>query len=155
MNEAPVRAAIDRLYEVFGRYPRPEPFDGCPCCFDGEMQPNGRLLVPPPGGERPLRSVTAAELRDVAGNVPMTGGSSEVLKHYLPRILELSWSGDLDFPEPEEILSHLILFEPTSDWPADERDGVRGFLQAALLAAMDTTDVEVVADWLCAAALVP
>ena len=130
-----LQAAIEDLYTAFAGYVRPPTFVGCICCWDGAERPDGQSRdVPSPGGPRPLRSLNATELADVASQVPHLGGSTELLKHYLPRILEIcTIGGGFDWPDIEEVVGHLTYGDGEdrwTAWPEDERGAVRGVLHA-------------------------
>jgi len=150
-TRAELQTAIDTLYTAFAGYIRPPTFVGCVCCWDGPELPDGHSrAVPSPGGSRPLRSLNAPELADVASQVPHLGGSIELLKHYLPRILEICGvGGGFEWPDFEVVAGHL----PTTG-PDHEIAAIRGFLRALwrdrLTADVDTWAVD---EALCAAGL--
>lgn len=138
----PLTAAIDGLYETFAIHRRPATFLGCGCCFDGRLVP-GRSWddlrplaeVDAPGGGRPLREVAPSELADLAWNVPRTGGTVELLQHYLPRILEIVAGERFEWPDAEVVLAQLGSATDRggaawSTWPPPERDAVQAFLDA-------------------------
>lgn len=62
----------------------------------------GTVRIWAPGGRRARRVLDVEELSEVAANVPHLGGGVEVLRHYLPGLLEIdevraSGGPDADF----------------------------------------------------------
>jgi hypothetical protein len=147
--------AIDGLYEVFERYPRTS-FDGCFCCWGGtpgavplpDNDTQSVVRVPPPGGTRPLRELTADDLSDVAAEVPLTAGTFDVLRHYLPRILELAAADAFDWPDLEILIGHLAYDDeggdavPWLEWSADEQGAIRRYLHALWHERLEEADDE-------------
>ena len=84
--------AINGLYATFRAYRRPGSFAGCSCCWEGTPIEGGggTVAVVSPGGNRPLRDLASDELAQVAHEVPTQGGTLELQKHYLPRVLEVA-----------------------------------------------------------------
>jgi hypothetical protein len=77
-----------------------------------------------------VRSLAADELEEVAAQLPLLGGTVEVYKHYLPRVLELAAAGAFDYPDFEIVASNLNYLGPWTDWPAAEAEAIRDFLHA-------------------------
>jgi hypothetical protein len=125
-------SAIDGLYGAFAGYSRPVSFEGCSCCWDGRpILPGGSTVaVPAPGGRRPLHELDAEELSDVAASVPLTAGTLEVLKHYLPRILEIAVGPGFDWPDIEIVFGRLNYETTWTSWPSAEAVAIRSFLHA-------------------------
>ena len=159
-----MKAAIEGLYTVFAGYTRPPTFVGCVCCWEGVELPDGQgRKVRSPGGPAPLRALNAKELADLASQVPHLGGDTNLLKHYLPRVLEIATvGGGFDWPDLEVIVGHFAYrhvddpeIVPWSAWPERERLAVQRFLRAlwrdSLTAEAETLAVDVA---LCAAGLV-
>lgn len=156
---AELATAIDALYDAFAGYLRPPWFEGCECCWGGPgsapiTDSNGHLGtvgVPSPGGTRPLRDLAADELSNVAAEVPLTAGTLEVLKHYLPRILEIAAGEGFDWPDLEIVLSRLndderVGSAPWTTWPEHEREAIRTFLHALWRTALATDGDEYTVD---------
>ncbi|MCC2547471.1 hypothetical protein LJY25_13530 [Hymenobacter sp. BT175] len=76
-------AAIENLYEVFARYPGNANMDGSPI-YDDLAEWNAALFA------KPLRELTDQDLTFFTGSVLLTWGGKDDLKHFLPRILELT-----------------------------------------------------------------
>jgi hypothetical protein len=163
-TQAELRAAIDGLYTAFAGYPRPGSFEACACCWPGEPVPGdaARVVVPAPGGDRPLRQLTADELGFLAGKVLTTGGTLDVLRHYLPRLLELVVGEGFAWPDLEAVFGRLaygpLIGGPSwTGWPAPEQDAVRRFLHAfwpQRLATGRDVDDDGAGEALCAIGLV-
>ena len=125
-------AAVDRLYEVFARYERPKWFEACACCWEGEVvaesgwrgTERGVVRVPSPGGDLPLRQVPAEALEGFVEDVMLTGGTVEVFKHYLPRLIEASEDVDLV----------ILRMADVPDWAGAEWPAVVDALHALWLA---------------------
>ncbi|MFB9902552.1 hypothetical protein [Allokutzneria oryzae] len=108
---SPRAEAVERLYQVFGRYPLRAVVEGCPHCVGPEDHATLRAA--------PLRVLTSAQLKRFAAKAMTTWGDEDDFRHFLPRLLEL---GDLDG------LGGKLRHANWSQWPADERAAVDGFL---------------------------
>jgi hypothetical protein len=134
--ETALHGAIDGLYDAFAHHRRPGSFLGCACCWVGEPdepdeRDDGQVVVVAPGGDRPLRELTPDELSAIAAEVPLTGGTVELLQHYLPRLLEIAAGEGFGWPDREIVFGRLAYGEqPWTAWPDAEQDAVRRFLQA-------------------------
>ena len=73
--------AVERLYEVFARYPLITPVTGCPCC----TTPADYAML----ASKPLRQLTAKDLRKYATKALTTWGDVNDFRHFLPRLFEL------------------------------------------------------------------
>jgi hypothetical protein len=120
--------AIERLYSVFARYPKPLRLDSSPVRNANDILAD---LT-----SSPLRTLSGEKFEGYATFAMTTAGSLEVYKHFLPRILELSIADD--YPpyglEPETIANKLI-YGNFFGWLADERDAVLTFMRSAFLFA--------------------
>ncbi|MDP9402538.1 MAG: hypothetical protein M3P85_04225 [Actinomycetota bacterium] len=136
---AELQRAFEDLYGAFA-FPRPAWFEGCECCWGGPATiliadthaAPGSVRVPAPGGRRPLRELSSDEIRAVAAEVPLTAGTMEVFKHYMPRIFEIAAEDGFDWPDLEVVVGRLSLeervgFQPWGQWPAAEQDAVRRY----------------------------
>jgi hypothetical protein len=141
--KAELQAAINELYRAFAVYQRPVSFEGCGCCWGGpgsvpipsNGDVRGLVRVPAPGAGRPLADLSPDEIRDVACEVPLTAGTLEVFKHYLPRIFEIAAQDGFEWPDLEIIVGRLaddevIGCKPWVEWSEDEQVAVRAFLRA-------------------------
>jgi hypothetical protein len=133
--------SVEEMYEVFSSYRRPKTFSACACCWTGNRVDNadviGRVQVQvfSPGGSHPLRDLSAADLQQVAEHVPVTCGDSDVLRHYLPRLLELVCGEGFDWPELEAVVARMSLTvldgaTAWTQWPPEEVAAVRQWLQS-------------------------
>ncbi|MFD0856352.1 hypothetical protein ACFQ07_29195, partial [Actinomadura adrarensis] len=112
-------AEIDRLYEVFGRVPRPLRMEGCSHCVEPDED---RPLL-----ETPLRSLDEDTLRRYATDALYLWGDVDDLRYFLPRLLELAAEDEFNFPDPEIVFRKLSAGE-FQTWADDERDAVHAFL---------------------------
>lgn len=113
-NAGGLLLAINELYRTVDAYPRPKSFTGCGCCWsggesydDGSGVAGSTIHKPAPGENRPLRELDVVELREVAPNVPHLGGDVNVLRHYLPRLLEIVVTTGFNWPDFEPLIARL------------------------------------------------
>lgn len=144
--------AVDGLYRAFESYSRPQWFEGCECCWDGDPIDDpgvhgdrGRVRVTAPGESRPLRELKASELADIAAEVPLTAGTLDVLKHYLPRILEIAVTQGFEWLALEVVFQRLndgadAGSEPWTQWPDGERRALRSSFRALWVDRLETVD---------------
>ena len=111
---------IDQLYRVFSRYPPPSSLHGCPCCTDEEAS---RALI-----RRGLRDLPASVLSHYAFKALSTWGTLEDYRYFLPRILELTSTGELDCDT--EVTLGKLGYADWTVWPDDEQVAVRDFVTA-------------------------
>jgi hypothetical protein len=121
MNET-LPTAIDRLYEVFGRVPRPTAIEYCPHCFLADEEQ--ALLAPVPLRELPIEA-----LQPYAANVMMTVGGTADFRYFLPRIFEVACTEGFDWPDLESVFSRLR-FAAWPEWDQAEQAAVRGLFAA-------------------------
>jgi uncharacterized protein len=146
--------ATDALYRTFATYVRPKWFEGCGCCWgsgeplpDRERYQGGTIRILGPGKNTDLRRLTVEDLSEVASNVPHLGGDVDVLRHYLPRILEILMTEGFQWPDFEPVLERLTYGadlggSPWWTWPAEEQKAINRFLEAAWTALLrDTNEV--------------
>ena len=77
-----LRSSIDKLYEVFSKYPGNPYMEGSPL-FENLEEGNRRLF------SKPLKQLSAADLSEFTGRAMTTWGEVNDFKHFLPRELEL------------------------------------------------------------------
>jgi hypothetical protein len=154
-----VDEAIAEMYDVFSSYRRPKWFNACACCWSGDRLDDAEAIgrvqvrVLPPGGARSVRELTAAELQQFAEHVPVTCGDSDVLRHYLPRLIEIAIGEGFDWPEMEIVFARMSLTVlegaiPWTEWPAVEVAAVRKLLRACFRELLPAADWQVGADQL-------
>jgi hypothetical protein len=148
MGESPaLRDAIERLYELFAKYPLPADTKPCPCCHTPDDEASLRA--------KPLRDLKAEQLDKYAGDALLVWGDVNVFKHFLPRIFELVViipDAAYAFPNPEIVFSKFLHGEWRT-WPKEEQAAVERFLHAVWEEVLNTpppagisTDLE---SWLC------
>ena len=76
------------------------------------------------------------ELCELAENVPHLGGDVDVLRHYLPRLLEIAMTTGFDWPDSEAVVARIAYgaqlgSAPWWTWPPDEQTAVSSFFEAA------------------------
>jgi hypothetical protein len=111
-------AAVESLYQVFGRYPLPARIDYCDHCVTPDQAAALHRV--------PLRELSGDQLGTYAWKSFSTWGDLPDFKHFLPRLLELLTAGQLDDPW---IVLHKIGLR-WQEWPADERAAVEAHLRA-------------------------
>ncbi len=134
-------AATSRLFEAFAPYPFVAHVEGCPCCVGNQDM---RDL-----SSAPLRELSSGALSRFAFKALTTWGTSEDLKHYLPRILELVLSPGGFGCEVEVVFGKLGLAEWKS-WPEEECSAVKRYFHTGWRLILTGADLPVEPDsWLC------
>ncbi|WP_017544125.1 hypothetical protein [Nocardiopsis prasina] len=111
-----MQSEIEDVYRVFARYPRPARVEGCQHCVT-ENDHHDLLGAP-------LRELDAERLRRFSHKALNTWGDVDDLRHFLPRLLELSLRGDADLHG----LFAKLRQAGWTDWPEDERASLRACL---------------------------
>ena len=114
--------ALDGLYLEFRTYPFRSDM---PCCIPHCMDQSELDVL----GKKPLRQITAEELRPFAAHLLTTCGDVEDFKFALPRVFECSSQYLFAWPDPEIVFGCLHRAEWHS-WPPSERRTVEDFLKA-------------------------
>jgi len=133
-----VSECIERLYDLFAKYVRPPDIDYCTFCYDPDQIDALR--------ETPLRELDSELARLLTWEASDHFGSTDVYKHYLPRILEYlapPSSGDDIFPEH---LFETLGAHEFGTWPEAERETVRSYV-AAMTAFIETRDATLAREW--------
>ncbi|MER5622791.1 hypothetical protein ABT061_17300 [Streptosporangium sp. NPDC002544] len=104
--------ALENLYRTFSRYPLPEDSSICDHCVSPESIQAARVA--------PLRALSASALKPYAANALSTWGDIRDFKHYLPRLLELLISEELDGFYGDMFAR--VLGGRWRSWPQDEQD---------------------------------
>jgi hypothetical protein len=117
------------------------------------------VWVPAPGGGTRLRDVEASSAESVLELVPTMGGTLDILKHYLPRALEVVAIDGPAWLSVQEAIGRLgrgadLGSEPWTAWPASEQVAVRDYLHAVWLDWVERADEYDVTDLLCGIGLV-
>jgi len=137
-------AAIEEIYDVFGRFRLAAHVEGCPHCVSDHD--HARIHA------APLRSLTAHDLHRYAWKAMTTWGDINDFKHFLPRLLELAVGNGSDWVDVELLLGKLGR-AGFVHWPAAERRPVETFLWSTwnVGLAQDASAFDVDA-WLCGVA---
>lgn len=117
-HDAPANA-IEHLYEVFARYPRPERVAGCPCCVGGIRE--AAVL------SRPLRELTRDDLDFYSFKAMTTFGTVEDFKYFLPRLAEILAAGERFGVLDVDGFTRKLQYAGLAGWPVDEIDALRGW----------------------------
>lgn len=118
--ERGVREATERLYEVFCRY-RFTDMDG-DLAFPGSCDPKPLLA-------QPLRQLGPDAFERFAWKAVTTWGSADDLRHFLPRMLELTTYGDVDLLE-RWIVFKKISYAKWRSWPQREQAALKSYFHA-------------------------
>ena len=126
MNQPELVAAIEHLYGVFAKYPRPLAIKCCPCGCTKPDATNHLVAVP-------LREIPFAEMLDYCFRAITTQGSVDDFKYLLPRLMQ----GISEKPcgcNPEILFGKLR----TAKWLTWQEDEIRA-VQVYLRALWHTT----------------
>jgi hypothetical protein len=118
---AEIAEAVQKLYETFGRYPRPAVIEICPC---GCTKPEATVHLV----AAPLRNLRFADLGDYCFSAITTQGSVNDFRYLLPRLLQ----GIAEEPcgcNPEIVFGKLSCAKWMT-WPENEVAAVRTYLKA-------------------------
>jgi hypothetical protein len=119
--EAQLHQAIERLYDVFERYPLKDKIDACDHCVDPEDHERLR--------SKPLRELSVDDLEKYSFKAMTTWGEAEDFKHFLPRLFELIASDQGGFIA-EWVIGWKLELAEWQLWPEAERDALRAYLAA-------------------------
>jgi hypothetical protein len=140
-------SAVEALYTAFAAYPLRADTNACPCCHKPEEE---RVLH-----SRPLRELSANDLRMYAADAIFVWGSEDDFRHFLPRIFELMVTVadpvfEMDDPS---IAFNKLHHGHWENWPAKEQEAIRRYFLAAWKAFLQAnpddcllTDAD---SWLC------
>ena len=136
-----LNAAIDQLYAAFADVDRPTSIAYCPCCKNqDELQP---LL------SQSLRTIAASQLYSYAASALLTVGSEADYLYFLPRILELSMTDELGWPEPE-ITGQKVNKTRLSERPITRREAISDLLRCKLKTLLNPDRHGELDSWMCA-----
>jgi hypothetical protein len=126
-NRSPLDVAIERLYDVFARYPKPHGQTYSPYTT---ITPDDVRSI----RERPLRSLAGKDLAKFAMKALNTWGDENELRYYLPRILELL-AREGGWVVASSVLLKLA-FGHWRDWPAAEQAAIESFVTELWIALL-------------------
>jgi hypothetical protein len=144
--ETPFRAAmrsVDRLYDVFKPYRRPDALSASPVIDNGAMLAALRRAS--------LRQLTAEDLGEYASRALTTVGDDRDYRHFLPRILELALTDGNESIAAQHVGLRLALAGWRA-WPAEEVAALTEFFDVSwpyVLSRHPGTGSDA-ADWLVA-----
>jgi len=126
-----LQQAIDNLYDVFARYPKPTAIKFCPC---GCTKPEEVV----PLLAAPLRGIPSSDLMNYAFSAMTTQGSRDDFRYLLPRLFE-AIVDDLDGINAEIVFGHLAYKAANwTTWPEAEIIAVREYMMAFWKASLST-----------------
>lgn len=108
------------MYEVFRKY-RFTDMEG-DLAFPGSCDPQPLL-------DRPLRALEASAFERFAWKAVTTWGTADDLRHFLPRMLELTTYGDVELLE-RWIVYNKIRYAKWRSWPQSEQDAIESCFHA-------------------------
>ena len=128
-----ISAAINGLYETFGRYPRPERIECCPC---GCTKPDATdpLLV------TSLRGLRFLELADYSFSAMTTQGSVDDFRYFLPRLLQ--GIAEEPYSYSSETIFHKLSYAKWATWPAGEQASLKRYLNALWQCSLGSFPIE-------------
>jgi len=143
-----LQEAIENLYKMFSGCPLPEDTGPCPCCHTSMTN---ELLH-----AAPLRELTWRHLADYANDAILTWGDVDCLKHFLPRIIELTVTGaERASLTPDAAEAFRLLHRGEwQTWPEHEQAAVKQVLTAVWEVLRSNPPIESgwidVEEWICA-----
>lgn len=119
-----LRSRISLLYKVFTKYSGNRNMLGSPNYGSSANEWNEELF------SKPLNELDEDDLSRFTGKVITTWGTKDDLKHFLPRILELT----AEYRTPYEIWIALNKLELANwnDWEVNEKDAIIEYLESLL-----------------------
>jgi hypothetical protein len=136
-------AAIENLYSAFGDVPRPERIDACPCCIDDDALTRLTSV--------PLREVSADDLSPYASSAFLTAGDVDDYLYLLPRILEMTITNEILWPDIE-ITGRAIRETKPGNWPEVRLQALQNLFEAVFESFIDEEYYDRIDEWICGAA---
>jgi hypothetical protein len=130
-------------YSVFASVPRPRSLHG------SSLRDGDKILRDITAA--PLQRLTHDQLGDFASSAITTVGEPEDYRHFLPRILELSFGGGSQMGFEPSVIAGKLEMAGWRSWDRDERRAVEAVFRSALQRAIeiDTDEQRDAGDWLC------
>ncbi len=132
LTESNFNLAVENLYSVFSKYPFRA---AMPCCIPHCLEQSELDVL----GKKSLPEITPQEIQPFAEHLLLTCGVIEDLKFVLPRLLELSATGQLDYPDCEVIFGKLAASHWLS-WEQEEMMAIQAFLKTWWLLELNQTN---------------
>jgi hypothetical protein len=133
--------AIEGLYRAFRAKSKPQHIEGCPHCIDRKKI--GVLLG------KSLRLITPQELAPYASSAFLTVGDVADYLYFLPRILEITATDPLWWPDPE-VTGRAIRSANLDSWTAARRTALSDYLKAVVSNAIQPGHYHELDGWMCA-----
>lgn len=138
-----VQDAMEQLYRVFAKNPRPRHIDGCPCCIDKKAIP---VLL-----SKSLRTIAPQELASYASSAFLTVGEVADYLYFLPRILEITATDFSWWPAPE-VTGRAIRSANPDSWSGAQRSALNDYLEAVIGSIIESRAYHQLDGWMCAIA---
>lgn len=135
--------AIENVYLAFSDVPKPDSIGACPCCIDDDTL--NRLT------STPLREVSDEDLAPYASSAFLTAGDVDDYLYFLPRILEVTISNDIWWPDIE-VTGRAIRESKPSEWPSPRRKAVQSLFEAVFESFLAEQYYYRIDEWICGAA---
>lgn len=139
--------AVEALYEAFADVKKPQVIEGCPCCYEGKQVD---VLL-----STPLREIGPDMMARYAFSAFKTIGSLADYLYFLPRILEISSTLPLWWPEIE-VTGRAVGQTRPQTWRPDRLLALEALLTAKVSECLEqsregiSADAEELNSWLCA-----
>lgn len=123
-HNAAVTEAVERLYQVFARYPLPRSLDASPL---RDVVAILRALH-----SAPLRKLGAEQVLPYASWAMTTVGGPDEYKHFLPRVIELALDDPPHLGAEPWVIADKVTYRPYANrWSEEELAAVRAVFLAA------------------------
>lgn len=127
-----MQAIIERMYQVFDRYPVPSQFDVClACCVSIKDEQSLR--------QTPLRHLSPEVLYEYNSSARSTQQDADEIRYLLPRLLELIAQGK----EPaicQELCLERVANAALESWPDNERDLLADYARQYIVDLLDEAE---------------
>lgn len=143
---ADLQHAIEQLYVTFAPYQLHQYIEGCPCCVKDTDQQRLRA--------KPLRDLDADDLERYAFKALTTWGTSDDLRHFLPRLFELIVYSPIQ-PTDVEVLFGKLPYGEWRNWAKEEQQAIETYFHALwidVINAFEPDGYTSANDYLCAIA---
>jgi hypothetical protein len=135
--------AIENVYLAFSDVPKPYAIGACPCCID-DLTLDRLVTVP-------LRQVSAEDLSPYASSAFLTAGDVDDYLYFLPRILEVTITDDIWWPDIE-VTGRAIRETKPSEWSVARREVVQSFFESVFESFLAEQYYHRIDEWICGAA---
>lgn len=121
---AQLSRSIELIYSAFEHYPLKEYIEYCPHC--GGVEEKEHHLH-----RAPLNELTPEDLGPYASDALNLWGDSTDYRHFLPRIIELSLSPNIELGFEPWVIGSKLIYANWDSWPTLEKGAIQGFMETA------------------------